>query len=206
MFGVLAQGRPKFSRRTPLNGTVDIDNEIGIVMVTINQEKLIHFKIATIDENDKKTLIISNIPVDIWEDDRPVIKTGKDYYSVDYYDNGLFCRLKDANGNIKIPFKISFDKEIYIGEAADEHPEFLMPDLDLEMLLNTKSHPELAKKRPDWFVLDSDNKYKVLLKTANGIKKTSPRNLYGIFLASIYELLEEKLGKPVDLLQSKFLF
>uniref|UniRef100_A0AC34QWF0 Uncharacterized protein n=1 Tax=Panagrolaimus sp. JU765 TaxID=591449 RepID=A0AC34QWF0_9BILA len=112
--------------------TVNLKDEIGILTVAFDEDQWNYFKLEKDDE--KKTLISRSTTSNEWKDDRPTLIFGKDHVSVDYFKAGLLWKLKDINGNKNIPFKISFDEEVYIGAAADEHPEYLMPDIDLEAL------------------------------------------------------------------------
>lgn len=150
-------------------------------------------------------LIITNVAIDKWEDDRPTFYFGKDYCSVNYYKDGLLWKLKDDNGNDKIPFKLSFDREVYIGDAALEHPEFLMLEIDLETLLNDKAFHKISEKRDD-FIQNDKQKYKILLRTFNGFRKTSRENIIAIFIKSILNLLESKLEKFLKEIYLEFKF
>uniref|UniRef100_A0AC34PW69 Uncharacterized protein n=1 Tax=Panagrolaimus sp. JU765 TaxID=591449 RepID=A0AC34PW69_9BILA len=181
--------------------TVNLKDEIGILTVAFDEDQWNYFKLEKDDE--KKTLISRSTTSSEWKDDRPTFIFGKDQVSVDYFKAGLLWKLKDINGSKKILFKISFDEEVYIGAAAEEHPEYLMPEIDLEMLSNVKEYPKLSTMFPD-FILDDDKSYKILLKTKNGTQKTRPENIVAVFIKSVLKLLEEKLGKSVDEILVKY--
>lgn len=112
---------------------VKIESKFDITLV-FDEDKIPSFEIENDDE--KKTLIFSNVPLNKWKAYCPRFIFGKDYCSVKYYKNGLLWKLKDTNGNQKIPFKISFGTEIYVGDAALEYPKLSMPEIDLEILLH----------------------------------------------------------------------
>uniref|UniRef100_A0AC34PXH3 Uncharacterized protein n=1 Tax=Panagrolaimus sp. JU765 TaxID=591449 RepID=A0AC34PXH3_9BILA len=169
---------------------LEVDDQVFFVTLCSTRDWGYFFKIET--DDDQKTLILSCFPMsNKWWDDRPTFMIGKDYCSVDYYKDGLLWKLKDINGNEKIPFKMSFDEQIYIGDAADEHPEFLMSETDFKMLFKDQKF---------------DQESQIPLNTADGIRKTTPENIVAIFIKSILKLLEEKLGQPVDEIYLNFGF
>uniref|UniRef100_A0AC34RHG8 Uncharacterized protein n=1 Tax=Panagrolaimus sp. JU765 TaxID=591449 RepID=A0AC34RHG8_9BILA len=181
---------------------IDVEDEVCIVTLAFDPDCLTGFKIEKDDED--KTLVFSNQNWQLFTFNAPTFIFGKDYCSVDYYKDGLSWKLKDVNGNIKIPFKISFDKEIYIGDAAFEHPEFLMPEMELEKPLIIQA---FKKFFPKFNVADEEaNKdSEIILKTFEGYRKILPENLVGIFVKSILKLLEEKVGKSINKFRCTFL-
>uniref|UniRef100_A0AC34PXV2 Uncharacterized protein n=1 Tax=Panagrolaimus sp. JU765 TaxID=591449 RepID=A0AC34PXV2_9BILA len=118
----------------------------------MNQNKILYYKI---EKDDEQNTLISSLSKN-FEYVCPRFVFGKDYCLVKYYKEGLLWKLKDINGNVKIPFKISFGDEIHVGQAALEHPDFLMAEIDLELLLNDAVHHELPK--------DSNNIIKLTTK------------------------------------------
>uniref|UniRef100_A0AC34PZD8 Uncharacterized protein n=1 Tax=Panagrolaimus sp. JU765 TaxID=591449 RepID=A0AC34PZD8_9BILA len=98
-----------------------------------------------------------------------------------YYfsENGLQKNIEDDNGNWGIPFKISFDKEIYIGHAALEHQEFLFSSYETLVVPETNE---------DGFIL---------VKTVDGLRKTTPATILAVFIKSVLKLLEQKLETSV---------
>uniref|UniRef100_A0AC34QSN3 Apolipoprotein B n=1 Tax=Panagrolaimus sp. JU765 TaxID=591449 RepID=A0AC34QSN3_9BILA len=179
------------------------DVKTGIATLVVTEDRQVLFKIEKDDA--QRSLICSNVTPDEWKDDRPRFFFGKDHVAVEYFKNGILWKLKDASGNDKIPFKISFDKEIHVGAAALEHPEFLMSDLDLEILANANIKNKTAKISPPFFK-DADSDLKIMLKTANGPQKTAPKNILAIFVKSIVKLLEEELENPVKEIYLNFDF
>lgn len=92
--------------------------------------------------------------------------------------------------NEKIPFKINFDKEIFIGDAASENENLIT--VHLEVLINQMT-------------INSGN-YKLLIKTVDGIRKKFPKKIFAIFAKSILKLLEGKIEKKTDEIYFEFLF
>uniref|UniRef100_A0AC34Q0L7 Uncharacterized protein n=1 Tax=Panagrolaimus sp. JU765 TaxID=591449 RepID=A0AC34Q0L7_9BILA len=181
----------KSKSKVVFESPIKVDKEIVVVTLFVDKNQQVYFKI---EKNDaQKTLICSNKPLNEWKDDRPRFVFGKDHCSVNYYKNGLLWKLKDANDNIKIPFKISFDKELYIGDAAEEYEKSHLFTMDLNVLLDEKRLKEFMTKSPNFAVED-----KILISTSDGIRKTSPEILFAIFIKSILKLLENKMEKSVE--------
>uniref|UniRef100_A0AC34R0M3 Uncharacterized protein n=1 Tax=Panagrolaimus sp. JU765 TaxID=591449 RepID=A0AC34R0M3_9BILA len=183
------------------NATIDS----GTIWITLLIKSYFDIGFKIEKDDAQRSLIYSNVTPDEWTDDRPRFFFGKDDVAVKYFRNGILWKLKDANGNDKISFKISFDKEIHVGAAAEEHPEYLMADLDLEMLANATIKNKTSKISSPFFK-DVDNELKIMLKTAHGPQKTNPKNIIAIFIKSIVKLLEEKLENPVKQIYLNFDF
>uniref|UniRef100_A0AC34QDW1 Uncharacterized protein n=1 Tax=Panagrolaimus sp. JU765 TaxID=591449 RepID=A0AC34QDW1_9BILA len=97
-----------------------------------------------------------------------------------HYDSEFgFHKIEDDNGNWGIPFKISFDKEIYIGHAALEHQEFLISSYETLIVPETTG---------DDFIL---------VKTVDGLRKTTPATILAVFVKSVIKLVEQKLRRSV---------
>uniref|UniRef100_A0AC34RMD4 Uncharacterized protein n=1 Tax=Panagrolaimus sp. JU765 TaxID=591449 RepID=A0AC34RMD4_9BILA len=178
-------------------------NETVIVKLSIDKYKSILCEVYKDDSS--KACLIQKSPLMKLEIHRNVFIFGKDYCGVNYHKEGLQWTLKDINGNVRIPFKISFDKEIYIGEAALEHSEFLLSGIDLEMLLN----PDYFGVLPDYckyFQKENEKDYKIVIKTPDGLRKTTPEIILAIFMKSILKLLEEKLDGNIDEICSEMIF
>uniref|UniRef100_A0AC34RBC4 DNA-directed RNA polymerase n=1 Tax=Panagrolaimus sp. JU765 TaxID=591449 RepID=A0AC34RBC4_9BILA len=178
-------------------------NETVIVKVSIDKYKSILCEVYK--DNVVRTRLIKISSLMKFKIHRYAFIFGKDYCGVNYHKEGLQWNLKDINGNVKMPFKISFDKEIYIGDAASEHPEFLLSGIDLEMLLN----PEYFGGLPDYckyFQKENEKDYKIVIKTADGLRKTTPEIIVAIFMKSILILLEEKLNDNIEEVYLKMLF
>uniref|UniRef100_A0AC34QV15 Uncharacterized protein n=1 Tax=Panagrolaimus sp. JU765 TaxID=591449 RepID=A0AC34QV15_9BILA len=178
-----------------------LENRAGIfsksttVIFSMDETKAFLCKIVS---NDVKKIILFENPRQFTpQDDRPKFIFGEDYCSVNYYKDGLLRRLKDANGNTKIPFKISFDKQIYIGDAALEQPEFLMPKIDLKTIYN----PSLSKQLESlekYLFLDKNKEHNVKLNTIEGCRRLKLIEILAIFIKSILKLLEETMGNPAE--------
>uniref|UniRef100_A0AC34Q3Z1 Uncharacterized protein n=1 Tax=Panagrolaimus sp. JU765 TaxID=591449 RepID=A0AC34Q3Z1_9BILA len=168
---------PIQGKRVLFSSNVDIDDEV--VIVTLQQDKHLNYLFKIEKNNDEKTLITSSRPLDEWEDDRPRVIVAKSHCCAGYYKEGLLWELKDANGNDKIPFKISFGNEIYVGEAASNHDEQF--NVDLDVLINQSSLKTWTKKNPNAFINDS-GEVKFLIKTCDGIRKVSPEMILAIFI------------------------
>uniref|UniRef100_A0AC34PVP5 Uncharacterized protein n=1 Tax=Panagrolaimus sp. JU765 TaxID=591449 RepID=A0AC34PVP5_9BILA len=178
-----------------------LENKAGIfskfttVIFTMDETKAFLCKIISNDV--EKILLFENPRQFTPKDDRPKFIFGEDYCSVNYHKDGLLRRLKDANGNVQIPFKISFDKEIYIGEAADEHPEFLMPKIDLKTIFNPCLSKQLESLEKYSF-LDKNKEHNVKLNTVEGCRRLKLLEIYAVFIKSILKLLEETMGNPAE--------
>lgn len=163
--------------------------ETAIFTLRMCQNKNFSGKIQT--DNKNETPFVFGVLLNELKDDLPRFIFGKDNCSVNYYKNGLLWTLKDANGNVKILFKLSFDQEIYVGDVALEHPEFLMPEIDLEVISTTYNLNESAVNHDQCF-LDETKEYKLLLNTIDGTRKTTSDKILAIFMKSILKLLEQK--------------
>uniref|UniRef100_A0AC34RMH6 Uncharacterized protein n=1 Tax=Panagrolaimus sp. JU765 TaxID=591449 RepID=A0AC34RMH6_9BILA len=175
-------------------------NETVIVKLSMDKYKSILCEVYKDDV--VRTRLIKMSPFMKFKIHRYVFIFGKDYCGVNYHKEGLHWNLKDINGNVKIPFKISFDEEIFIGDAALEHPEFLLSGIDLEMLLNFDYFCGLPDY-PNHLQLDNGMYYKIVIKTADGLRKTTPEVILATFMKSILKLLEEKLDDNVDEIYSE---
>lgn len=144
---------------------VKLDSEIAIVTYCINEHKRYQLKIEK--DDDERTLIASVVPVHLYNYDHPRFFFDKDYCSVTYYRDEILWKLKDINGNFIISFKISFDKEILIGDAAMKYGKYLL-NMDVGMLLDTEWLKKMAKNNKNVFV-DNFGKYTILVKTIDGI-------------------------------------
>uniref|UniRef100_A0AC34RQ20 Uncharacterized protein n=1 Tax=Panagrolaimus sp. JU765 TaxID=591449 RepID=A0AC34RQ20_9BILA len=192
----------KQEKQLLITGKIDVADEVCIVTLAFDPDCLTGFKIEK--DNEDKTLVFSNQKWEFFTFNAPTFVFAKNYCSVDYYKHGLSWKLKDVNGNIKIAFKISFDKEIYIGAAAVDHPEFLIPETELEKPLIFQAFKNFF---PKFNVADEEAKEdsEIILKTFEGYRKILPANLVGIFVKSSLKLLEEKVGKSINKFRCTFL-
>uniref|UniRef100_A0AC34PYW6 Uncharacterized protein n=1 Tax=Panagrolaimus sp. JU765 TaxID=591449 RepID=A0AC34PYW6_9BILA len=163
------------------------DNELTVVAtLKMDVNKTILFEIRK--DDDDETLLFQTIPFVEFRSFCPVLSFVKNASSVtcsvNYYKEGLQWNLKDINGNVKIPFKISFDKEIYIGDAALEHQEFLLSGIiEFFKFKNEKSQIENEE---------------FMIKTVDGLRRTTPATILAVFIKSILKLLEETLEQQVE--------
>lgn len=63
---------------------------------------------------------------------------------------------------------------------------------DFELLLNLKKHEKRTKKL-DWIQKDKNGEYKIIVKTGQGWKKTTPEMIVSVFIKSMVVLLKEKV-------------
>uniref|UniRef100_A0AC34R5B2 Uncharacterized protein n=1 Tax=Panagrolaimus sp. JU765 TaxID=591449 RepID=A0AC34R5B2_9BILA len=159
------------------------DNETVVATLKMDVNKTSLFEIRK--DNDDKTLLFQTIPFVEFKSCCPVLSFVKNSSSMtcslNYYKEGLRWNLKDINGNVKIPFTISFDKEIYVGEAASEHPEFYIHGLWRFFILK-----------------NANSRIHKIVKTADGLRKTTPATIFAIFIKSILKLLEENSIEQVE--------
>uniref|UniRef100_A0AC34Q7C4 Uncharacterized protein n=1 Tax=Panagrolaimus sp. JU765 TaxID=591449 RepID=A0AC34Q7C4_9BILA len=145
-----------------------IDSENVIITLHINQHKNYYLKIEK-DDNER-TLIVSTVPMNDW------IANGPTFAFVDDY-----C----------------FDKEIYIGEAAEEYGKDYLFTMDILSLFDESRLKEFAKTTPN-FIVDKNGQVNILVKTVDGIRKTTTRQIYAIFYQSLFKFAAEKMDKPME--------
>uniref|UniRef100_A0AC34Q8A1 Uncharacterized protein n=1 Tax=Panagrolaimus sp. JU765 TaxID=591449 RepID=A0AC34Q8A1_9BILA len=177
--------------RIILSSNVKVDGEIVVLTLSVDDNKQVCFKVEKNDEG--RTLIAAmaaNVPLSEWKDYRPRFFFGKDYCSVNYYKHGLSWKLKDVNGNIKIPFKISFGEEIYVGDAASDFYGCFSFNMDLETMMDEEN---TSKSKSE-----SNENGKIVVQTVDGPRITTLENILAVFMKSILKLLEEKLEKSVE--------
>uniref|UniRef100_A0AC34R7I5 Uncharacterized protein n=1 Tax=Panagrolaimus sp. JU765 TaxID=591449 RepID=A0AC34R7I5_9BILA len=168
----------------------------------MDENKMLRLKIKKGTSENSPTAKISR---DEFKGDRPRIVFGKDYCFVNVYKNGLLWRVRDINGNENIPFYLSFDEEIYVGDAALEHPKYLMPKVDLEMLFN-KFIPNTTDVMENRLLSNENGEQFIVIKTFDGWKKTTPAMIVAIFIKSILKIIEQKLQLTIEDIHNETLF